>query len=54
MTSPNGQHVAQGNILKRHLPSLNSEFSFSLKCCLNKIQESKLPHNLPIAGERIR
>ena len=41
------------SIFKRSLTGLNSEFSFSLTCCLTKAEEPSLPYYLPIAGGRI-
>ena len=40
-------------IFKKSLTGLNSEFSFSLTCCLTKAEEPSLPYNLPIARGRI-
>ena len=45
--------IYQGQIFKRSLTGLNSEFSFSLTSCLTKAQEISLPYYLPIAGGRI-
>ena len=41
------------SIFKQSLTGLNSEFSFSLTCCLTKAEEPSLRYYLPIAGGRI-
>ena len=45
--------MTQGQVSKRSLTGLNSEFSFSLTSCLTKAEELSLPYYLPIAGGRI-
>ena len=52
-TPPLGQDTTQGQIFKRSLIGLNSEFSFSSTSCLTKAEEHSLPYYLPIAGGRI-
>ena len=45
--------MTQGQIFKRILTGLNSEFSFSETSCLTKAEELSLSYHLPIAGGRI-
>ena len=45
--------MTQGQIFKRGLTGLNSEFFFSLTSFLTKVEEPSLPYYLPIAGEWI-
>ena len=45
--------MTQGQIFKRSLTGLNSEFSFSSTSCLTKAEEPSLSYYLPIAGGRI-
>ena len=45
--------MTQGQIFKRSLTGLNSEFSFSKTSCLTKAEEISLSYYLPIAGGRI-
>ena len=52
-TPPLGQDMTQGQIFKRRLTGLNSEFSFSWTSCLTKAEEPSLSYYLPIAGGRI-
>ena len=52
-TPPLGQNMTQGQLFKRSLTGLNSQFSFSKTSCLTKAEEPSLPYYLPIAGRRI-
>ena len=45
--------MTQGQIFKRSLTGLNSEFHFSYTSCLTKTDEPSLPYYLPIARGRI-
>ena len=52
-TPPLGQDMTQGQLFKRSLIGLNSEFSFSYTSCQTKAEEPSLSYYLPIAGGRI-
>ena len=44
-TPPLGQDITQGQLFKRNLTGLNSEFSFSETSCLTKAKEQKYHHH---------
>ena len=48
-TPPFGQDMTQGQIFKRSLTGLNSQFFFSSTSCLTKAEEPSLSYYLPIA-----
>ena len=52
-TPPLRQDMPQGQFFKQSLTGLNSEFSFSLTCCLTKAEEPSLHYYLPIVGGKI-
>ena len=48
LTSQDEQDVKKRSIFKRNLTGFNSEFSFTLTGCLNKVKEPSLPYYIYI------